>query len=213
MVSPITLYAEPLWDSPFVFTAFVALREKGVPFDVAIIDLAHGAQHAPDYAAKSLTARVPCIAHEDFYLSESSAIVEYLEECFPAPEYPALLPSALRARARARQVLAFLRTDLAALRQERPSDTMFYQRAQQPLSAAGQASADKLLRVAEALIPADGGALFGSWSIVDADLSFCLHRLLLNGDRVPAHVSAYARAQWQRPSIAEFAALPRPTHP
>jgi glutathione S-transferase len=213
MASPITLYAEPLWDSPFVFTAFVALREKGVPFDVTMVDLAHGAQHAPDYAAKSLTARVPCIAHEDFYLSESSAIVEYLEECFPAPKHVALLPSALRARARARQVLAFLRTDLAHLRQERPSDTLFYQRAQKPLSAAGQASADKLIRVAEALLPADGGPLFGSWSITDADLSFCLHRLLLNGDRVPAHVRAYARTQWQRPSIAAFAALPRPAHP
>ncbi len=46
--------------------------------------------------------------------------------------------------------------------------------------------------------------LFGAWSIADADLSFMLHRLLLNDHPVPEHIAAYARAQWQRPSVQEY---------
>jgi glutathione S-transferase len=91
-----------------------------------------------------------------------------------------------------------------ALREERPTTTMFYERATTPLTAAGEAAAATLVRVAEAIVPASGGHLFGAWSIADADLAFMLHRLLLNDHPVPARVAAYACAQWQRPSVQEF---------
>jgi hypothetical protein len=40
-----------------------------------------------------LTARVPVLEHGAFPLSESSAIVEYLEDTFAPPRYPAMLPA------------------------------------------------------------------------------------------------------------------------
>jgi glutathione S-transferase len=108
----IVLYGERFWTSPYVFTCFVALREKGVPFDVETLALDTGDHHKGVFAARSITARVPALAHGDFMLAESSAIVEYLEEIFPAPAHPRLLPEDVRRRARARQVLAWIRSDL-----------------------------------------------------------------------------------------------------
>jgi glutathione S-transferase len=203
------LHGEPFWASPYVFSCFVTLREKSLPFEYVTISLAAGEQHRAAYRDRALTAKVPALAHGDFWLAESSAIIEYLEDVFPPPTHPAVLPSNPVARARARQVMAWIRSDLMALREERPTTTMFYEHATTPLSEGGQRAAETLLRVAGALVPATGGPLFGDWSIADADLTFMLHRLILNGHEVPPLVRAYADRHWQRPSVQEFVAHPR----
>lgn len=207
--APRTLYGESFWISPYVFSCFVGLREKHLPFTMHEISLAHGEQRASAYRDRAFTGKVPALVHGDFWLTESSAILEYLEDAFPAPAHPALLPAEPVARARARQVMAWIRSDLMALREERPTTTMFYAKATAPLTAAGATAAATLLHVAEALVPATSPHLFGAWSIADADLAFMLHRLLLNDHPVPARIAAYARAQWQRPSVQEYVARER----
>jgi len=210
------LYDESAWKSPYVFSAFVALTEKGIPFETRTLNLAAGDAKTPEYEALTLTARVPALDHDGFVLSESSAIIEYLDDAFPAPRWPRLLPEDPKARARARQFMAWIRSDLMPLREERSTDTMFFERAKRPLSLAAQASADKLLRVTDALVPegaegAEGAvSLFGAWSIADADLGFILHRLILNGDPVPNKARKYAEAQWQRPSVRSYVEHDRP---
>ena len=204
------LYGEPFWDSPYVFSSFVALREKGLPFDVRVIDLGRGDQRAPEYQERTLTARVPALVHGDFTLGESSAIAEYLDEAFAPPRWPAILPSGMRERARARQVMAWLRSDLMALREERSTATMFIERAKAPLSEDGRVAAENLLRVAAALLPTSGEHLFGTWCLADSELAFMLHRLLLNGDPVPEAIRTWADRQWRRPSVHEFVTKPRP---
>jgi glutathione S-transferase len=206
----ITLYGETHHDSPFVFTVFVALKEKAQRFELRPLDLSNGAQRASAYVERSLTARVPAIEIDGFVLSESLAIVEYLEEARPAPEFPALLPRDVKARARARQVLGWLRSDIAVLRRERPSSSIFLERARDELGPLARADADKLVRIASTLLAHGGPTLFESWSIADADLAFALQRLVANGDKVPELVRDYALAQWQRPSIAAWVALERP---
>src|SRR5882724_11216789 len=121
-----TLYGETLWISPYVFSTFVALQEKGVPFDIVEVGLADGEHLQAPYRDGSLTARVPSLAYDGFQLAESSAIAEYLEEIFPPPRHAAVLPGDVRARARARQLMAWLRSDLGALREDRSTVTMFY---------------------------------------------------------------------------------------
>lgn len=209
----LVLYGEPLWDSPYVFSVFVALHEKGLPFEVRIVDLDRGEQRAPAFTQLSLTARVPCLVDGDFALSESQAIAEYLDEAFPAPRYPRLLPAGLELRARSRQIMGWLRSDLMALREERPTTTMFYAPATAPLSARAQAAADKLLGTAEQLLPAGDGALFGAFCLADAELSFMLHRLLCSNDPVPERIARYARAQWSRASVQAYVQQPRPPLP
>ena len=46
-------------------------------------------------------------------------------------------------------------------------------------------AAEKLFFVAEKLLASDAEFLFGSWSIVDAELALMLQRLIQNGDAVP----------------------------
>lgn len=205
-----TLYAETLWISPYVFSSFVALQEKGVPFDVEEVALVRGEHFLPEYRDAAITARVPSLEHRGFRLGESSAIAEYLEEAYPAPLYPRLLPANVQERARARELMAWLRSDLAALRDERPSVTIFYPFTMSPLTAAARRDADKLLRIAEAVLPENGDTLFETWSLVDSELSFMLQRLIANGEAVPERVHAYARLQWERPSARTFVQHARP---
>ncbi len=211
--SAITLYGENRWISPYVFSCFVALREKNLPFELSSLKLDAGEQQLEAFRDRSLTGKVPALQHAGFWLAESSAIIEYLEDAFPAPAHPCVLPPDVRQRARARQVMAWVRSDLQALREERPTTTMFYEQASKPLSAAGRAAAEKLLRVADLLIPPGAAALFDSWCIADADLAFMLHRLILNGHEVPAKIRAFAAAQWQRPSVREYVEHARPPAP
>jgi glutathione S-transferase len=202
--APLTLCGDSFWISPYVFSVFVALREKQLPFTVREISLAKREQHDAGYRERALTGKVPALVHGDFWLTESSAIIEYLDDVFPAPAHPRLLPADPVARARARQIMAWIRSDLMGLREDRPTTTMFYERATAPLTPAGEAAAATLVRVAEAIVPATSPHLFGAWTIADADLTFMLHRLLLNDHPLPTRVAAYARAQWQRPAIQEY---------
>lgn len=198
----LTLFADTFWISPYVFSCFVTLREKGLDFSVDPVALQAKEQEAPTFRDGTFTGRVPALRHGDFWLAESQAIIEYLEDAFP--DAPRVLPRGAQERARARQILAWLRSDLLPIREERSTATMFYERASAPLSAAGEAAAAKLLRVADLLVPQGSGSLFGAWSQADSDLAFMLHRLLLNGHEVPAKIRAYAEREWQRPSVQEF---------
>lgn len=211
--APARLTVDREFCSPYALSAYVALREKDVPFELAAIDLAGGQQHQAAFATRAVTRRVPLLELDGFELTESSAIAEYLDEAFPA-RGAALYPRGLRDRARARQVQAWLRSDLGALREERSTATVFIAPSGRPLSPAGRAAADKLVAAAEALVPADAGAMFGDWCIADTDLAMMLQRLLASGDPLPDRLAAYARAQWARPAVAAWRALPRPAaHP
>jgi glutathione S-transferase len=199
----LTLYTDANFHSPYAFSAFVALAEKGLPFEVTPLSLAAGDHRRGDYGARSITGRVPALQHGDFWLAESSAIDEYLEDAFPPPAHPRLYPEDVRQRARARQIQAWVRSDLLPVREERPTSSVFAGAAVKPLSADGRAAVERLLAAAGALVPADGH-LFGAFSIADADLALMLMRLVASGDPVPPQVKAYAERVWARPSVQRW---------
>jgi len=206
----LVLHAETMWASPYVFSSWVALHEKGLRFDVREVALVDLENRAHAYRAQTLTAKVPALEHGDFCVAESSAIAEYLEDVFPSPGHPAVLPTGARDRARARQLMAWLRSDLGALRNERPTVTMFFRPANVPLTPAGEAAAAELVRVAERLVTREDTGLFGRWSLPDAELAFMLHRLILNGHGLPSRVRVWAEREWQRPSVQTFVRHARP---
>ncbi|MBW4483501.1 MAG: glutathione transferase [Tildeniella torsiva UHER 1998/13D] len=192
------LYVDAQFISPYAMSAFVALHEKGIAFEMATVNLATEENKAPAFTAVSPIQRVPTLVHQGFSLAESSAIAEYLEDLFPAaPVYP----RDLRDRAQARQVQAWLRSDLMALRAERPTEVVFLQPIETPLSAQARAAAEKLFAIANSLLPTNSLELFGEWCIADTDLALMLNRLVLNGDPVPEQLADYVRHQWQRPSV------------
>lgn len=195
----LTLYADSQFTSPYVLSSFVALMEKELRFELRTVNLEEREQLRAPYRELALTARVPCLKHADFYLTESSAIIEYIEEMFPAPQYRGLFPEDVQQRGRARQVQAWLRSDLGVLREERSTHTVFYEPTSNQLSPAAQAAADKLIAAAERLVHGDN--LFGSWCIADTELAVMLSRLVKNGDPVPEKLKDYVEYQWQRPSL------------
>lgn len=201
------LYVDAQFASPYAMSAFVALHEKGLPFEIVTVDLAASENQTASFASMSLTRRVPTLLHGDFSLSESSAITEYIDELFPGTP---LYPVDPRSRARARQVQAWLRSDLMPIRQERSTEVVFYGAKKPPLSAAAQESAQKLFTAAELLLPLGSENLCGQWSIADVDLALMLNRLVMNGDSVPERLATYAKQQWRRPTVQLWVNQRRP---
>ena len=97
------------WRSAASFRVRIALNLKGLAFEERMIDLDAGEQHAADFLAVNPSAAVPAIVVDSGPpLTQSLAILEYLEETHPAP---ALLPADARGRARVRALALIFAAD------------------------------------------------------------------------------------------------------
>lgn len=207
------LYVESSWSSPWLCSVFVALREKAIPFTTAIAMLRAGSGVIDGMHERTLTGTAPVLQHGAFWLAESLAIVEYLDEVVPEPR---VLPTDLRDRARARQLMTWMRNEHEVLRRERPAERIMYPSLGNlpPLSPAAQRAADDLVRVAGRLGANASGAVFGNrFGVFDAELAFALMRLVATGFTVPDELAAYVATVWARPSMREFVEHPRPPNP
>jgi glutathione S-transferase len=77
----------------------LALAEKGLAYEGEVLDLQRGDQHRPDYAKLNHNEVVPTLVHDGKTIIESTLIIEYLDEAFPAPP---LMPADPYTRALAR---------------------------------------------------------------------------------------------------------------
>ncbi|CAI8774461.1 MULTISPECIES: glutathione transferase [Pseudomonas] len=193
--------------SAFAMSAFVALKEKQLSFELVTVDLKARENYLTTYRNLSLTCKIPTLVHDDFALSESSAIAEYLDEL--SPGHKKLYPQDIRQRARARQLQAWLRSDLLVVRKERPFDLVYFGKKNTVLSDEAQAAVERLFFVAGHLLEEGAEHLFGDWSIADTDLAIMLNRLVANGDPVPARLAAYVRRQWDRDSVRAWMDIER----
>lgn len=89
------------WRSAAAFRVRIALNIKGLDFAEEMIDLDAGVQNAPAYRAINPQEVVPTLLIDGLSLTESLAIVEYLEETHPSPP---LLPADAPGRARVRSL-------------------------------------------------------------------------------------------------------------
>jgi maleylacetoacetate isomerase/maleylpyruvate isomerase len=77
----------------------IALALKGLPYDYKPVHLAKNEQFNESYTAVSASRLVPLLRDGDHMLTQSLAIIEYLEETHPEPP---LLPKSPAERARVR---------------------------------------------------------------------------------------------------------------
>src|SRR2546429_269888 len=83
----------------------LALMEKGVAFESHYLDLLKFDQHQPDYLAINPQGTIPAMVHGERVLTESTAIMEYVNEEFRGPR---LMPEDPRDRWRVRWWMKFM---------------------------------------------------------------------------------------------------------
>lgn len=205
---PLTLFVDGYFTSNWDASCFVALTEKQLEFTTARALLRDGQGVPAALKEHTPIARIPAMRHGEFWLTESLAIVEYLEDSFPPPDHARLLPAAPRARARARQVMAWLRFDQRALRAERPWQLTFYPHEPlPPLSSEAERDADELMELVERMTAA--GEL-EDWNISHADLTFALWRLARHDYPMTPAAQQLLDRNVGRPSIKAYLEHPRP---
>ena len=92
----------------------IALNLKGLPYEAIPVHLLRGGgeQHGPAFADRSPARLVPVLQQGGAALTQSLAIVEYLEEAHPSPP---LLPRGAFERARVRELALAIACDIHPL--------------------------------------------------------------------------------------------------
>ncbi|UNK41919.1 maleylacetoacetate isomerase [Luteimonas sp. S4-F44] len=108
----LTLYG--YWRSSAAYRVRIALHLKALAFASVPVHLLRdgGEQHAPPHAARNPQQLVPVLRHGERMLTQSLAIIEYLDEVFPSSP---LLPSDPIARHRARALAQLVACDIHPL--------------------------------------------------------------------------------------------------
>jgi maleylpyruvate isomerase len=100
------------WRSTASYRVRIALNLKGLSYEQATLDLRTGAQHSHTFRALNPQGLVPALEADGFLLTQSPAILEWLEERFPEPR---LLPEGSDARATVRAFAAIIACDIHPL--------------------------------------------------------------------------------------------------
>lgn len=112
MAEPLALYG--YWRSSAVYRVRIALNLKELAYDTRPVHLLRdgGEQHDADYRALNPQQLIPCLTDGERVLTQSMAIMEYLEEMHPEPP---LLPADARSRARVRALALAVACDIHPL--------------------------------------------------------------------------------------------------
>lgn len=100
------------WRSSAAYRVRIALALKGLSWETMVVDLVRGDQRSPDFARLNPNARVPVLVEGDTVLTQSLAIIEYLDELHPEPP---LLPRQPLERARVREACQLIACDIHPL--------------------------------------------------------------------------------------------------
>ncbi|MEJ0037101.1 MAG: maleylacetoacetate isomerase [Gammaproteobacteria bacterium] len=98
--------------STAAFRVRIALNIKGAPYESIALHLRQGEHQTSEYRAVNPQGLIPALDDDGVVISQSVAIIEYLEEKFPQPP---LLPKALADRAHVRSMALNIAADMHPL--------------------------------------------------------------------------------------------------
>ena len=178
------------WRSGAAYRVRIALALKGLAYETQGHDLRTGAQKAADYVAMNPQGMVPALQIDGAVLTQSPAILEWLEETHPQPP---LLPDDALSRARVRAMAALIACDIHPLNNLRVGKSL------REDFGADQAAVDAWaarwivpgFTALEALVERDGqGWCFGNTpTLADA----CLIPQIYSANRFNVPLDAYPR--------------------
>lgn len=99
----------------------IALNLKGLAYDYVAVDLRKNEHQGAAFKALNPQGLVPALVEDDLVLTQSVAIIEWLEERYPAP---ALLPTDVNDRAHVRALAALVGCDIHPVNNKRILDTL-----------------------------------------------------------------------------------------
>lgn len=106
----VTLYG--YWRSLASFRVRIALNLKAIAYTETIVDLGHGEQFGATFSRLNPQNALPLLVHDGLSLTQSQAILEYIEECWPQSP---LLPSDAAGKARVRSLAQIAIADVHPL--------------------------------------------------------------------------------------------------
>jgi len=193
--------------SSWSMRAWVAMTHKRVPFEERGIALREDRDRARRRQV-SPTGKVPVLHHAGLVIPDSLAIIEYIEETFPAPAHPALWPADRGDRAHARWLAAAMHSGFMKIREGMSFNTCFLAQRPAPPAAALDEAAEMLGFLDAALArrkPGAGAFLFGDFGAADAMYAPAIVRL--TAYEVPTGAVPRAAA-WMRAVLDHKAVRP-----
>ncbi len=193
--------------SSWSMRAYVALAAKNVPFEEKTIALRDDKDRALRRKV-SPTGKVPVLHHDGLVIPDSLAIIEYLEETFPAPAHPALWPRDAGQRAHARWLAAAMHSGFMKLREGMSFNLCFLPQPPEASEAARAEAAEMLALWEDALArkTGDGPFLFGPFGAADAMYAPAVVRL--TAFRIPTatvpRAAAYMRDLLAHPAVKRW---------
>lgn len=197
------LFGAPI--SPFVRKVLVVIAEKSL--DVEIVPVGIGDPN-PEFAECSPFKKMPAFKDGDFGISDSTAIIAYLEAKFPDPE---LIPADPAERARTIWFEEFADTMVCA-----KGGAIFFNRVVAPkflgrdgdeaAAAAGEAELPALYDYLERVIPASGYLVADRLTLADIAVASpfvnLAHCNIAPNAATHSKLAAYITATLARPSFA-----------
>jgi glutathione S-transferase len=201
------IYGTPV--SPFARKVLSYLIERGLDYELVAVGMA---DPNPDYTAVSPFRKMPAIKDGDFGISDSSAILTYLEAKYPESE---LTPDSAEDKARVAWFDEFADTMLVA-----SGGKIFFNRVVAPkfmgqegdeaAAKLGEAELPKLYAYLESVLDgsAEGSAYLvgGKFTIADISVAAAIGNVMLMGFGPDAadypKTAAWLKGIYARPSIA-----------
>lgn len=181
---------------------WIAMKQMGIAFEEKFVRL-RTPETAANLARVSPTGLVPVLDHDGKIVWETLAILEYLNELFPAGR---LWPTDRDARAHARSVATEMHSGFREVRYGWPMN-LRRTKAYKPLNAEGELQRERIesiWRGCRERFGKDGPFLFGHFTAADAMYAPVVTRFDTYGGELAPDIRAYCDAVLATPAMVEW---------